>query len=80
MARLSRSPEEWSESAVLSDRRYQGWRRLITFGDQNLYFVQGHYASCFEISTQGGLVQDHRGQTRAWSRLVIDKAMSDWRS
>jgi hypothetical protein len=48
MAQLSTSPEEWNERAALSNYRCRGCRNLITFEDQNLYFVQGYCAPCFE--------------------------------
>jgi hypothetical protein len=48
MAELSTSPEEWNERATLSNYRCRGCQNLITFEDQNLYFVQGYCAPCFE--------------------------------
>jgi hypothetical protein len=48
MAELSTSPEEWNERAALANYRCRGCQKLITFEDQNLYFVQGYCTPCLE--------------------------------
>jgi hypothetical protein len=81
MAQLSRSPEEWSESAVLSNRAVaKAGGASSPSGTKISTSSKATTLPVLKSQSKAGWSKDHPGQTRAWSGLVIDKAMTDWRS